>query len=60
MIVLGTLIALITAIGVTRTVSTVAKDGYRRVPTLGPEPRRPSRPHSEQRPRSASATGALS
>ena len=34
MFVLGTLIALITAIGVTRTVSTVVKDGYRRVPTL--------------------------
>ena len=28
MFVLGTLIALITAIGVTRTVSTVTKDGY--------------------------------
>ena len=34
MFVLGTLIALITAVGVTRTVSTVAKDGSRRVPTL--------------------------
>jgi len=33
MFVLGTLIALITAIGVTRTVSTVSKDGYGRVPT---------------------------
>ena len=32
MFVLGTLIALITAIGVTRTVSTVAKDGYRSSP----------------------------
>ena len=34
MFVLGSLIALITAVGVTRTVSTVAKDGYRRIPTL--------------------------
>ena len=34
MFVLGTLIALITAIGVTRSISTVAQDGYRRVPTL--------------------------
>ena len=33
MFVLGTLIALITAIGVTRTARTVAKDGYGRVPT---------------------------
>jgi hypothetical protein len=33
MFVLGTLIALITAIGVTRTVSTVTKDGFGRVPT---------------------------
>jgi len=33
MFVLGTLIALITAIGVTCTVSTVTKDGYGRVPT---------------------------
>jgi hypothetical protein len=33
MFVLGTLIALITAAGVTRTVRTVAKDGYGRVPT---------------------------
>ena len=33
MFVLGTLISVITAIGVTRTVSTVAKDGYGRVPT---------------------------
>jgi hypothetical protein len=33
MFVLGTLIALITAIGVTRTASSVVKDGYGRVPT---------------------------
>jgi hypothetical protein len=33
MFALGTLIALITAIGVTRTISTVTKDGYGRVPT---------------------------
>ena len=33
MFVLGTLIALITAIGVTRTARTVSKDGYGRVPT---------------------------
>jgi hypothetical protein len=33
MFVLGTLIALITAVGVTRTARTVAKDGYGRVPT---------------------------
>ena len=33
MFALGTLIALITAIGVSRTISTVTKDGYGRVPT---------------------------
>ena len=33
MFVLGTLIALITAIGVTRSISTIARDGYGRVPT---------------------------
>ncbi len=33
MFALGTLIALITAIGATRTISAVTKDGYGRVPT---------------------------
>lgn len=33
MFVLGSLIGLIAAIGVTRTVTTVANDGYGRVPT---------------------------
>lgn len=33
MFVLGTLIALIAAIGVTRTATAVANDGYGRVPT---------------------------